>query len=153
MKKEELLKIANDGHLRVLRTLDCLSESDVTRVGFNAEWSVKDLLAHLTAWKKRSAAELVSLAGGTWTRQKLEMDAVHEFNRETVGRSRAQSLAEIRSDFERTHAELLRLISALPDEIDEDWAGFRIVNGSSVRHFAHHAAQLENWQAKLTAGD
>lgn len=151
MNNQELVKRVVDVHQRVTNALAGLTDEQTTRVGFNGEWSVKDLLAHLTAWKKRGAAELVSIANGTWQPQKMEMTAVHAFNRETVSSSRTQSLSEVRANFRQSHVEMLDLIAALPEhEFDETAPAFRVVNGGSVRHFAHHAAQLEDWKLKIT---
>jgi hypothetical protein len=153
MKKEELLGRVNEVHHRVTNVLSGLTERQVMRVGLNAQWSVKDLLAHLTSWKERGAAELVRMESGTWQPQKMEMEAVHQFNAEVVKLRRAHSVTVVRADFEKAHDEMLRLIAALPDEVDETSPSFRVVNGTSIRHVAHHAAQLVEWKLKLASGE
>jgi hypothetical protein len=153
MKKEELLGRVNEVHHRVTNVLSGLTERQVMRVGLNAQWSVKDLLAHLTSWKERGAAELVRMESGTWQPQKMEMEAVHQFNAEVVKLRRAHSVTVVRADFEKAHDEMLRLIAALPDEVDETSPAFRVVNGTSIRHVAHHAAQLVEWKLKLASGE
>jgi hypothetical protein len=153
LKKEELLGRVNEVHRRVTSVLNELTERQATRVGLNAHWSVKDLLAHLTSWKERGAAELVRIENGTWQPQKIEMEAVHQFNAAVINERRTLSMAVVRADFERAHDEMLRLIVALPDEVDESSPAFRVVNGSCIRHVAHHAAQLVEWKLKLASGD
>jgi hypothetical protein len=148
MKKDELLKRVARAHQRVTSVLDELSDEQAAQVGLNAEWSAKDLLAHLTAWKERGATELVRIKNGTWQPQKLEMAAVHKSNAEVVGNRKTDSLSAVRADFERAHNEMLGLIAALPEELDETAPAFRVVNGG-VGHIAHHAAQLEEWKLKL----
>jgi hypothetical protein len=153
MKNEELVGRVNEVHRRVTNALDGLTERQALRVGLNAQWSVKDLLAHLTSWKERGVAELVRIENGTWQPQKMDMEAVHRFNAEAVNERRARSMAVVRADFERAHDEMLRLIAALPDELEESAPAFRVVNGAGIRHVAHHAAQLVEWKLKLASGD
>jgi hypothetical protein len=152
MKKEDLLRRVNEVHDRVTNVLNGLNEKQAMRVGLNAQWSVKDLLAHLTSWKERGVAELIQIENGTWQPQKIDREAVDQFNAAAVDERRTRSMAFVRADFERAHNEMLRLISALPDEVDESSPAFRVVNGGSIRHIAHHAAQLVEWKLKLASG-
>jgi Mycothiol maleylpyruvate isomerase N-terminal domain len=153
MKKQELLGRVNEVHDQVTNVLNELTEKQAMRVGLNAHWSVKDLLAHLASWKERGVAELVQIENGTWQPQKIDRDAVDQFNAAVVDERRTRSMAVVRADFERAHDEMLRLISALPDDVDESSPAFRVVNGGSIRHVAHHAAQLVEWKLKLASGD
>jgi hypothetical protein len=89
---------------------------------------------------------------GTWQPQKMDMEAVHRFNAEAVNERRSRSMVVVRADFERAHDEMVRLIAALPDELEESAPAFRVVNGAGIRHVAHHAAQLVKWKLKLASG-
>jgi hypothetical protein len=149
MKREELLRQVNELQCRVTSVLDGLTERQAMSVGLNAQWSVKDLLAHLTSWKERAVVELVRIENGTWQPQKMEMEAVHKFNAEVVSDRQSRSLPLVRAELEQVHEEMLRLISVLPNEVDESSPAFRVINGAGIRHVAHHAAQLERWKLKL----
>lgn len=152
MKKEELAGRVNDAHRKIINVLNVLTDEQAARVGLNAEWSVKDLIVHLIAWKERGVAEFDLMAKGIWQPQKLEMAAIHEFNAAAVNRRRADLLADVRADFERAHAQINGLIAVLPDEVEEASPAFRAVNGTNIRHVEYHAAQLAEWHTKLSAG-
>jgi hypothetical protein len=152
MKKQELLNRVHEAHKQVTNVLDSLTDEQLMRVGLNAEWSVKDLLAHLASWNERGARELVSIEQGTWQPQKLEIAAVHEFNAEVVNGKRIKPFSDVRADFDRAHEEMMRLIENLPEELDENSPALRVVNGTGIRHIVYHAAQLEEWKLKLSEG-
>jgi len=54
--KAELLAIIRDGYEQFEDLLASLQEEQMTIPGVNGSWSVKDNLAHLTAWQNYQAA-------------------------------------------------------------------------------------------------
>ena len=80
MKKTELLERVYVAHERLTKALEGLTEEDATRVGLNAEWSVKDALSHITAWEIEGVRIISEIQAGVWKPQKFDKQAIDEFN-------------------------------------------------------------------------
>jgi uncharacterized damage-inducible protein DinB len=89
MNKKELLALLEESHERVLEAIEGLSTEEMSEPGVMDNWSVKDILAHLTRWE----AELIKLL---WqTRQGMRPTSLHfnqshsvdEVNARCTGRS------------------------------------------------------------------
>src|SRR5215470_1168034 len=50
MNRDELLDALQNARARLDKSLDGLSADELTRPGVVGDWSVKDILAHVTAW-------------------------------------------------------------------------------------------------------
>jgi hypothetical protein len=59
MTKSEILTALNEGRERFLEAIEDLTPDKMKETGVVGEWSVKDILVHLTRWE----AELVSCSG------------------------------------------------------------------------------------------
>ena len=57
--KDELLAMIQSGYEQFEALLATLSEGQMTIAGVNGSWSVKDNLAHLTAWENYQARMMV----------------------------------------------------------------------------------------------
>ena len=62
MDKATLLDNISAGHEMLAKTLSPLHEAQMTATGVNGDWSIKDVLVHLTAWQQRLLAELQKAA-------------------------------------------------------------------------------------------
>ena len=149
MKRTELLDRVCGAHQKLIVALDGLSEDAATRAGLTPEWSVKDALAHITAWEIEGARSITEIQGGTYKPQKLNKETIDAFNREASESRRARSMNELRAEFDAAHAAMERVLGSLPDEVDESSPAYKFAEGVTFRHHAHHAAQIEEWKKKL----
>jgi hypothetical protein len=84
-------------------------------------WSVKDILAHLTAWDKRGLKWIATAVSGdipaipeegvTWTGR-------HKLNAQTFRESQTLSLEEVISDYRHSFRTLLKALEVIEDK---DW--------------------------------
>src|SRR5215213_5034849 len=58
MKKSELLKWLQDEYRQWEALLDQIGEARMDQPGVNGDWSIKDIVAHLTNWQPRLIARL-----------------------------------------------------------------------------------------------
>lgn len=127
-----------------------LTEAESQQIMVNAEWSIKDVLAHLTVWLAKNWAELERIETDAWQPQPMEMEKVHQHNRETVLDSRAKSFADIRREYETVSVQIRRSSEELPAELAETSPVYRVLSGAA-RHLTHHSHQLKI--AAAQAGD
>ncbi|MCA1850403.1 MAG: maleylpyruvate isomerase N-terminal domain-containing protein, partial [Acidobacteria bacterium] len=65
MKKTEIQECLREAHKKLTGALEGLSEEEATRTGLNAQWSVKDALAHISAWEIEGARIIREIQEGT----------------------------------------------------------------------------------------
>ena len=122
-------------------------------------WSVKDILVHLTRWE----AELVKLLwqveqGSTPTTTHIGPDSVDEINERWFKASKARQLQIVMQDFLGVRDQTIRRVESLSDDILNDSSAFLWLDGQplwqwiaddSFEHEAEHEAQIRAWYEKL----
>lgn len=152
MKKEEMIERVRAAHEKLTKALDGLTEEQATRTGLNSQWSVKDALSHITAWEIEGARILSEIQSGTWEPQKFDKNAIDEFNARAVEKRRESSMNDVRAEFDEAHREMERaILSLLPDEVDESSPAYGYAEGTTFRHHAQHAAQIEEFKQRMNA--
>jgi hypothetical protein len=146
MKKTELQERVRASHESLTAALEGLSEEEATRVGLNAQWSVKDALSHIAAWEIEAARIVREIQDGTWKPQRLSQELIDDFNRQAVESRRERSMPQVREEFDAAHAEMERVIGTLPDEVDESSPAYKYIEGTTFKHFAHHGAQIQKFR-------
>lgn len=156
MTKAELIRALEEGRERFLDAIDGLDEGDLQKGGAVGEWSLKDLLAHLTMWE----AELVKFL---WqARQGVKPATIHfnnisvdEVNERWYRANQSRPLAIILDDFHGVRNQTLRRVEAFSEEelIDPKlfpWLGdtplFEWIAGDSYQHEAEHEEQIRSWR-------
>jgi hypothetical protein len=119
------------------------------------QWTIKDVLAHITAWEVElfnwlddaSQGRSPNIPGpGTWE------EYIEVFNTRTFKENRDRPLAEIRIDFQDVYARLMAALEALPADPDDPsysvwWKGrapWRLFATYS-HHYRTHRHQIERW--------
>ncbi|MDQ3804695.1 MAG: maleylpyruvate isomerase N-terminal domain-containing protein [Acidobacteriota bacterium] len=146
MKKAELLELVGGAHARLGRSLEGLSEGEAGRTGLTAKWSIKDALAHITAWEQEGARLLGGILDGTARPRRYPEEEIERFNEEAVGARRGRTLDELLGETRAGHAAMLAAVARLPDEVDENSPAYKIAHGFTVEHMTHHAAQIEKYR-------
>jgi uncharacterized protein (TIGR03083 family) len=101
---------------RLNEAIGRLSEAQVTAPGADG-WSIKDHLAHLTAWER----SVLGLLRGQPRHEVMGLDeATYEAGFDQANaviqrRSQARPLDEVMADFQTTHAEVLTMLGDLTD--------------------------------------
>lgn len=156
MNKAEILERLESEREKFLDVIDGLSELDLQRPGVIGDWSVKDILAHLSRWE----AELVKLLFQAQHGQKpssahFTQKDVDKTNRTWYEESRIRSLHNTLEDF---HAVRNQTILRVEEFSNQDlstagrfpWSKDRPlaewIAADSYEHEAEHAAQVAAWR-------
>ena len=151
MNKTEMQAGVRESRGRMNDMLDGLTEEDAARVGLNANWAIKDALAHVVAWERQGAQSVNEILNGTYQQQKLDKETINAFNARATEERRGRTLAELREEMQAAQSAIDSAIALLPEEADEATAGaFKFVEIVSARHYAQHAAQIEEWRQKMS---
>jgi hypothetical protein len=158
--KDQLLKDICTERRRLENILLHLSPEDMVKPGVSGDWSVKDILAHLTAWEKlfigwyQSGVEGIPTVIGAVGMSKTAIDAL---NRQIYEKNQNRSLDEITAEFHTSYQQVMSVIERIPEaEIFArscfEWTGkltlADYITGNTCNHYAWAKTQIRNWEKR-----
>lgn len=131
-----------------------LSAAQMDQGGVVGDWSVKDILAHVTTWEEESLEHLPTIAaGGTPPRYSVAHGGIDAFNAKQTEAARRLSLAEVLDQFDTVHRRLVDYIEGAPDELFTRETRFRRrLRIDTYSHYPGHAEAIRAWRAQQPAG-
>lgn len=118
--------------------------------GAMGDWTVKDVMAHVTAWERRLDEWLAANE-----RPPLTGELIEQMNQERYEQDRDRPLADIQADFDQIHQNLVhRLDSFVTDESLTNPApaapgsrapGWRLIAACTYLHYQEHIEILTHW--------
>ena len=161
MRRADLVAELNSEQDGWERLLAEIGEDRMEEPGVAGAWSIKDIVAHLTAWRRRTVRRLEAAAMGQpepahdWPADLYEDDEInawfHERDRNTSVR---ETIAESRRVFER----LVSAIEKLPQEALDDsgrlpWMEGRSFSGAAFFSHFHdeHEGDMRAWLSRQPA--
>src|SRR5258708_9270225 len=107
MNKQQFLKKLDQAWDAFEAAYAGLPEARLAEPGVVGDWSVKDLLAHVTTWEDEALKYLpLILAGDRPPRYSTQYGSLDAFNALISQQKRARSLAEVQAQLEGTHQPL-----------------------------------------------
>lgn len=151
MKKAQVLEKLDKTWAEFQESFAGLSESQLAQPGVSGEWSVKDILGHVTAWEEESQKHLPLIAqGGRPPRYKDAYGGIDAFNAMMTDKNRALPLGEILQQSQESHARLVQYLQDAPDELFSRETRFlRRLRADSTSHYPEHTRAIQEWREKL----
>ena len=129
-----------------------VGEARMAQPGASGEWSVKDIIAHVT-WYEREMVGVLrthTLAGSDlW---ELSPD---QRNAALFAQLRDRPVADVLTEARQTFAELVALVEGLAEEdlhdatryhaMPPDWIPWELLAGNSFAHYPEHARTIRVW--------
>jgi len=137
--------------------LNSLSEEQMTTPDVEGPWSVKDMLAHLSAWEKVLLDRLgAALSRGTAQYPPiLSEDDVHRFNARVYTENQDRSLSAVLQEFRNLYTGVLTVVEALgesflthPMPLDyplDNLIAWQIIRANTSDHYQEHRLAVEAW--------
>jgi hypothetical protein len=159
MNKNDILIQLEESREKFLDALDGLPFDQWTIPGIEGEWSIKDILAHLSRWE----AELVKLLWQTRQGQRPTTMQINQMNVDETNNiwfieSRTRSLEHVLDDFHLVRNQTILRVEGFSDKELADpkrypWLDSRPLSewiaSDSFGHEAEHAPQIVEWRKKL----
>ncbi len=141
------------------RLLAPLDEKQMTTAGINGEWSIKDVLAHITAWQQRLFDLLQAAIHGKEPAisASLNDEKIDRLNEQFYEKNKSRSLAQVLADFQATYLQVIEMVQTMTNEDLTDptrfaWMNGRpiwsLVAGDTYEHYQEHAGPIQEWLAK-----
>jgi len=161
MRRAELVQQLHSEQQAWESLLAEIGEDRMEEAGVAGAWSIKDVVAHLTAWRRRTVGRLEAVAHGRpepaheWPAELHEDDEINAwFHERDRDKSLRQTLAESRGVFE----QLVSAIEKIPeDSLDHPerfpWMqGAPLTGATLLGHFHdEHEADMRAWLSRQSA--
>lgn len=122
MSKQQIIHDHISGHNRMQNVLSQLSEGQMSSIKILGEWSVKDIIAHLTGWHLIEASEIQRLRNGIYPETiGITDEKMHQINAENVEKRKNMSVPEVIKEWEESFEKVkLALEQASDEEFKKD---------------------------------
>ena len=166
MNKSELLHWLQDEYQQWETLLDQIGPAQMDQPGVNGDWSMKDIVAHLTGWNRRLIANIQAAQRGEgeppppWPAHLQTDDDINAWIYEA---NHGRLAREVLDEAQHVFQQLLAVVDGLPDDIRIEtvhhegreyylvWLDDqRIQPGEFFDHFHHdHELDVRTWLAKV----
>ena len=160
MNKAKLLNGLQDENQQWQALLDQIGVAHMDQPGVAGDWSVKDVVAHLTSWRRRTVARFEAAQRGApeppphWP---ADLQTDEEINAWIYAANRDRPVQEVLDASQQVFEELLAAIAGLPDAVLADpaqtfpwWDGPPFTVGDFFAHFhEEHEPDLRAWLARI----
>jgi len=128
-----------------------VSDAELMEPGVTGDWSVRDILAHVTTWESEALTHVpLILAGGTPPRYSVTYGGIDAFNARMTREKAHLSLAAVRRQLDETHGRLIDLVRTLPDEqVRRETRVRRRLRLDTYGHYPLHAEAIRQWRRKV----
>ncbi len=134
-----------------------VGDDRMTIVGVVGDWSIKDIVAHITAWEQRPVEWLAAARRGDkptpapWSPHLTEDDEVNAW---IFDANRKRPLADVLTESRHVHEKLMQGLESISEDELNDTARFSWLKGNSIgdsipgnsyEHYQHHSQDIQAW--------
>ncbi len=152
MTKEEFIRKVTQARARWDASLAQIEDNQMLQPGASGDWSVKDVIAHIT-WHEREMVGVLQaqvLAGSDLWNLPLE-----QRNRAIYEEYRDLPLESVRLEEQKVYQALLQALDGLSEEdlhdprrftgMPTDWRPVDMLADNTYEHYLDHLASLQDW--------
>lgn len=155
MDRIELLKLMQESRAELDAALAGLSEAQMVDPGVMDDWSVKDILAHFTAWEAEAVTLLAQARAGKQPRAVHSAQEIDDLNARWHKENKHRSLERVLADHAGVRKQMLRQLAGCSDQDlnqPRPWlkgkALVEWVKTDTFEHEAEHLAHIREWKQR-----
>jgi hypothetical protein len=150
MNRQQLLKQLDTAWTAFKESYAGLSDSQLTEPGVTGDWSVKDVIAHVTWWEEEALKHLpLIIKGGRPPRYSRQYGGIDAFNAQMTEQKRGLSLSDVLRQLEETHHRLIAYVHSAPEEQFTRETRFRRrLRLDTYSHYPKHAQVIRAWRER-----
>jgi hypothetical protein len=148
MNREQLLKKIDTPWAALRASYAGLSEAQLAQPGVTGDWSVIDILAHVSAWENEALTHLPHILEGKRPPKYSDLyGGIDAFNALKVRQSRAVSPAEVLARVEATHRQLVDYLESAPaEQLATETRFRRRIRLDTYSHYPIHTQAIQEWR-------
>jgi hypothetical protein len=126
-----------------------LTDSQLVIPDVTGQWSVRDIIAHVTWWEEEALKHLPLVrAGGRPPRYSVTYGGIDAFNALMTEKRRSLSLPEVIRLHAEVHQRLVAYVESSPEELFARETRFRRrLRLDTYGHYPKHAQAIRAWRA------
>src|ERR1044071_6064725 len=150
MDKRQLLNQLDKSWAAIKESYAGLSDALMTEPGVTGDWSVKDILAHITTWEEEALKYLpLIIKGDRPPRYSSMYGGINAFNAQMTQQKRGLSLSDVLKQLDETHSRLIAYIQGTPEEQFTRETRFRRrLRLDTYGHCPKHARAIMQWRER-----
>jgi Protein of unknown function (DUF1706) len=150
MKKDQLLKRLEQAWAAIKESYAGLSDAQLMESGVMGEWSVKDILAHVTTWEEEALKYLPLILTGGRPPRYIQYGGIDGFNAQMAEQKREMALSDVLRQLDETHRRLIDYLQSVPEEHFTGKTRFRHrLRLDTYSHYPLHARAIREWRERL----
>lgn len=131
-----------------------LSDAQLVEPGVAGDWSVRDVLAHVTTWEEEALLQLPVISAGGRPPRYAAVGGIDAFNARMHAQKRGLPLADVRRQLDETHRRLIDYLRSAPVEQLRPESRFRRrLRLDTDGHYRLHTAMISAWRTRQPALD
>lgn len=150
MNRQQLLNRLDTAWVAFQASYAGLSSARLVEPGVAGDWSVKDVIAHVTWWEEEALRHLpLIIAGDRPPRYSVAYGGIDAFNAMMAERKRDLSLSDILTQQDDTHRRLVDFIQSVPeDQITRETRFRHRLRLDTYSHYPIHTKAIEEWRQR-----
>jgi len=165
MEKTTLLEIIQREHDQFVALLAPLNDDVLCTSTFDGNWSIKDIMAHVSTWEQLCTGWIVAFLRGETPDPFSQMNADSGANERIFRENQHRSLQEVQENFSRTYQTFLKQVQDLTQTVSvedlnrpQTWLNqltwiqgqslVGLIADNSYDHYRDHGQQIRTWLDK-----
>jgi hypothetical protein len=153
MGRKELLAELDRSFAELERAIEGLSHEQMLQRWYGAdseEWSVRDILAHITGWHHEMDDALERIARGERpTPEGVDYSDADTWNARFVETWTSASPEAMAAELVKSKELFVEAAKQVPEEkFEEGRAAYRILTTTGTNHYREHAPEIRAWREK-----
>jgi hypothetical protein len=148
MNRSQLLKRLDQAWVAFKDSYAGLSEDEMMEPGVTGDWSVREIISHVTWWEEEALTHLpLILEGGKPARYSVTYGGIDAFNAQKTEQNQNFSLAEVVRHQEEIHRKLVDFLQTVPeDQLSQETRFRHRLRLDTYSHYPLHAEAIRNWR-------
>jgi uncharacterized protein (TIGR03083 family) len=146
-RKTDMLQRVRTSRDTFAEALAAVPPERMTEPGVNGDWTVKDVLAHITWWEQHLLQRLRTGQEPLYAPGDDPRQVTDAANAAIYTEHREQPLEDVRAAFDTSYQELLSTLQALPPEDLADDEFYDTIGSDTFSHYQQHTEMLRAWLA------
>ena len=150
MNRQQLLNRLDTAWTAFQASYAGLSDSRLTEPDVAGDWSVKDIIAHVTWWEEEALRHLpLIIAGGQPPRYSVAYGSIDAFNAMMSERKRDVPLSDVLAQQHDTHRRLTDFIQSVSeDQFTRETRFRRRLRLDTYSHYPIHTNAIGEWRQR-----
>jgi hypothetical protein len=151
MNRQQLLHKLEKAWADFKESYTGLTEAQMLEPGITGDWSVRDLVAHVSWWEEEALMHLPHILSGKRSRRySVLYGGIDAFNALMRDQKSSLSLVEVLKEAAETHQRLVEYINGIPEEqigLEERFR--RRLRLDTYSHYPMHARAIRAWRERF----